>query len=322
MRVFVAGATGAIGRRLVPLLVDAGYDVTASTRSLVYKPLLRSMGARPAIMDGLDRAAVINAVSMSAPDVVVHEMTGLDGIKSMRNFDKEFAQTNRLRTAGTDNLLDAAREAGASQFVAQSFGNWNYERTGSELKTETDPLDPDPPLNQQWSVGALQYLERAVLDADRLTGVVLRYGNFYGPGTGFAVDGEIADLLRKRAFPLVGDGGGVWSFIHVDDAAAATVAAIQRGAAGVYNICDDDPAPIAEWLPALAHELGAKPPRHVPTWLGRIAAGDVGVSVMTRIRGASNAKAKRELQWRPAYSSWREGFRDALGAVPSSAAAA
>ena len=265
MRVFVAGATGAIGRRLVPLLVDAGYDVTASTRSLVY------------------------------PDVVVHEMTGLDGIKSMRNFDKEFAQ---------------------------SFGNWNYERTGSELKTETDPLDPDPPLNQQWSVGALQYLERAVLDADRLTGVVLRYGNFYGPGTGFAVDGEIADLLRKRAFPLVGDGGGVWSFIHVDDAAAATVAAIQRGAAGVYNICDDDPAPIAEWLPALAHELGAKPPRQVPTWLGRIAAGDVGVSVMTRIRGASNAKAKRELQWRPAYSSWREGFRDALGAVPSSAAAA
>jgi nucleoside-diphosphate-sugar epimerase len=322
MRVFVAGATGAIGRRLVPLLVDAGYEVTATTRSAVFKPLLRSLGARPAIMDGLDRAAVSNAVSMSAPDVVVHEMTGLEGIKSMRNFDKEFAQTNRLRTAGTDNLLEAAREAGASHFVAQSFGNWNYERTGTGLKTETDPLDPDPPLNQQWSVGALQYLERAVLDAGTLTGVVLRYGNFYGPGTGFAVDGEIADLLRKRAFPLIGGGSGVWSFIHVDDAAAATLAAIQRGASGIYNICDDDPAPISEWLPALARELDAKPPRHVPTWVGRIAAGEVGVSVMTRIRGASNAKAKRELQWRPAYGSWREGFRYALGALPSSAAAA
>ena len=316
MKVFVAGATGAIGKRLVPLLVASGYDVVAMTRSPEKVDSLRSAGADPVVADGLDRAAVMKALMYSDPEVVIHEMTGLTGVTSLRNFDKEFALTNRLRTEGTDHLLEGARAAGARRFIAQSYGNWYYARTGSGPKSEDEPLAPDPPAKQRRSVAAIRRLETAVLGADDIEGLALRYGALYGPGTAFAADGEIAAMLRKRLFPIVGDGRGVSSFIHVDDAAAATAAAIECGAPGVYNIADDEPAPVADWLPELARALGAKPPRRVPAWLGRLAAGEVGVSTMTLTRGASNAKAKRELGWRPRYPTYREGFRTGLGDLP------
>jgi nucleoside-diphosphate-sugar epimerase len=295
MRVFVAGATGALGKRLVPLLGECGFEVAAMTRSPEKERSLREMGAEPVVADGLDRGAVMEAVSRSEPEVVIHQMTVLAGISSVRNFDKEFEQTS------------------ARRFIAQSFGNWNYEPTGTGPKTEEDPLDPDPPAKQRQSLAAIRQLEKAVLGAEGIEGIALRYGNFYGPGTGFAEDGEIAPLLRKRRFPIVGDGNGLWSFAQVDDAATATIAAIERGSPGVYNVADDEPARVADWLPELARALSAPPPRRVPLWLGRLATGEVGVSLMTRIRGASNAKAKRELGWRPRYPTYREGFRDGLG---------
>jgi 2-alkyl-3-oxoalkanoate reductase len=309
MRVFVAGASGAVGKRLVPLLIASGYDVTAMTRSPQKTAALRAAGAEPVVADGLDRTAVMHAVLRAEPEVVIHQMTALTGVTSFRKFDDGFALTNRLRTEGTDHLLAAARAAGVRRIIAQSYGNWNYERTGSGLKTEADPFDPNPPANQRKSLAAIRYLEDAVIGAPGIEGIALRYANLYGPGTGFAVDGDIVKLVRKRRLPIVGDGGGVWSFIHVDDAAAATVAAIERGAPGIYNIVDDDPAPVAVWLPELARVLGAKRPWRVPVWLGRLAVGEVGVSMMTQIRGTSNAKAKRELEWQPRYKSWRDGFR-------------
>jgi nucleoside-diphosphate-sugar epimerase len=313
MKVFVAGATGAVGKRLLPLLVECGFEVMGMTRSPGKERALRELGAEPVIADGLDGDAVMAAVTRNEPDVVIHEMTGLTGVTSMRNFDKEFALTNRLRTEGTDHLLEAALAAGATRFIAQSFGNWNYERTGSGPKTEDDPLDPDPPAKQRQSMAAIRHLEEAVAGAERIHGIALRYGILYGPGTGFAADGELTPMIRKRRFPIVGDGGGVWSFINVDDAATATLAAIDRGAPGIYNVADDEPVRVADWLPELARALGAPPPRRVPAWLGRLATGEVGVSVMTQIRGASNAKAKRELGWRPRFPTYREGFRDGLG---------
>jgi nucleoside-diphosphate-sugar epimerase len=255
-------------------------------------------------------------VLRAEPQVVIHQLTALAGVKSFKNFDQEFALTNRLRTEGTDHLLEAALAAGARRFIAQSYGNWNYARTGNGLKTEEDPFDPNPPANQVQSLKAIRHLESRVLGAEDIEGIALRYGNFYGPGNGIALDGELAELVRKRRLPVIGDGGGVWAFAHIDDAASATRAAIERGAPGVYNIVDDEPAPVARWLPELARVLGAKPPRRVPVWLGRLAAGEVGVSMMTQIRGTSNAKAKRELGWTPRYPSFREGFRDGLGDVP------
>jgi nucleoside-diphosphate-sugar epimerase len=313
MRVFVAGATGAVGKKLVPLLVEQGHEVVGMTRSPEKADAVRAMGAEPAIADGLDADAVRGAVRAAEPEVVVHQMTALTRVKGFRNFDKEFEGANRLRTEGTDNLLAAAREVGAKRFVAQSYGNWNYERTGAGPKSEEDPLDPEPPRNQTRSMEAIRYLEGAVTGAEGIEGLALRYGNFYGPGTVFArEDGDLIELVEKRKLPVVGDGGGVWSFIHVDDIATITAAALDRGNRGIYNACDDAPAPVAEWLPGLAEAVGAKPPRHVPVWVGRLATGEVGVSMMTQIRGASNAKAKRELDWAPAYPSWREGFRSGL----------
>jgi nucleoside-diphosphate-sugar epimerase len=311
-KVFVAGASGAIGKRLVPLLVGRGYAVVAMTHNPHNADGQRARGAEPVVADGLDRTAVVTALMRAEPDIVVHEMTGLAGVTSVKRFDDEFALTNLLRTEGTDHLLEGARAAGARRFVAQSFGNWNYERTGTAPKRETDGLDPDPPAQQRRALAAIRYLEAAVGAADGLDGVVLRYGNLYGPGTGFAADGAIVPLLRKRRWPIIGDGTGIWSFVHVDDAAAATVAAVEHAAPGIYNIVDDDPAPVASWLPVLADAVGAKPPRRVPVWLGRLAAGEVGVSMMTQIRGASNAKARRELGWEPWYASWRDGFRHGL----------
>ena len=316
MKVFVAGGSGAMGRRLVPRLVADGYEVVAMIRDEGKAPWLRSVGAQPVVADALDGAAVAGAVRASKPEIVIHQLTALAGVQGLKNFDKEFALTNRLRTEGTDHLLEAAQAVGVRRVVAQSYGNWNYERTGSAIKTEQDPFDPDPPANQVKSLQAIRYIENAVLNAGGIEGIALRYGNFYGPGTGLDLGGDIVAQVRKRRLPIVGDGAGIWSFVHIDDAAAAAVAAIGHGQPGVYNIADDEPAPVAAWLPDLAAVLGAKPPRHVPVWLGRLAAGEVGVSMMTRIRGTSSARAKAELGWSPRYQTYREGFRKGLGDVP------
>jgi nucleoside-diphosphate-sugar epimerase len=299
LRVFVAGATGTLGRRLVPQLVARGHHVTGTTRSRADE--LRALGAEPAIVDPLDAAALRDAVVRAEPEVVVHQLTALTGLGMMRNFDKAFAVTNQLRTQGTDNLIAGARAAGARRLVWQSYGGWPYARDDGALKTEENPLDPDPPADARESLAAIRYLEHAVLESD-LEGVVLRYGGFYGPGTSIDDDGEHAELIRKRRFPLGGDGKGVWSFVHIDDAAAATVAAIEGTATGVFNIAGDDPLTTAEWLPALARRLGAPPPRHLPGWLVRVAGGAQAHSMMTRQRGASNAKAKRELGWQPEHT--------------------
>ena len=326
MRVFVAGATGAIGKPLVPLLVARGHEVVAMTRSTKGERALREAGAAPMVADGLDRAAVIRAVMRAGPEILVHEMTSLAGATNLRNFDAEFALTNRLRTEGTDHLVEAAHKSGVRRLVAQSFGNWNYERAGSQVKTESDPLDPNPPASMRQSLAAIRHLEEAVVGgddagtADRPEGLVLRYGNLYGSGTGWS-DPVLVQLLRRRKMPIIGDGGGVFSFVHVDDAAVATVAAIERGAPGIYNVADDEPAPVRVWLPLLAQALGAKPPRRVPTWLGRLAAGEAVASMFTQIRGASNAKAKRELGWRLIYPSWRQGFEQGLAEAPVDPAA-
>ncbi len=312
MKVFVAGATGAIGRHIVPLLVAGGHEVVGMTRSSNKAASLQEAGAEPVVADGLDRAAVERALLRTRPDVVIHQMTGLTGANSFKKFDDEFASTNALRTQGTDLLIEAARRSGVRRFIAQSFGAWNYERTGSDLKTEEHPLDPKPPPNQSRSQDAIRHLESAVVGAEGIDGIALRYGFFYGPGTGLAVDGDIVKLVLKRRLPIVGDGAGVWSFVHIEDAASAAIAAIESGSPGIYNIVDDEPAPVAVWLPELARVLGAKPPRRIPVWLGRIAIGEVGISMMTQIRGMSNAKASRELGWQPDYKSWRDGFRTGL----------
>ena len=308
MRVFVAGATGAIGQQLVPRLVAAGHEVHGMTRSESKQEMLRELGAVPVVADALDPDQVAEAVGSAAPDVIVHELTAI-GALDMRHFDRDFALTNRLRTEGTDHLLSAGHAVGVRRFVAQGIAGYGaYARTGGPIKTEQDPLDSAPAREMRETLAAIRHLEEAVLDARWTEGIVLRYGAFYGPGTSMAPGEEQFELIRKRKFPLVGDGGGVWSFIHVADAAEATVAAIEHGGRGVYNVVDDDPAPVAEWLPALAQELGSKKPMRVQRFIGRLFAGEVGVVMMTDARGASNAKAKRELAWRPAHPSWRQGF--------------
>lgn len=312
MRVFVAGAAGAIGMRLVPQLVERGHQVTASTRSGSRFDRLRALGAEAVVVDGLDAAAVGEVVAQAEPDVVVHQMTALAGKPDLRRFDKWFALTNRLRTEGTENLLAAAEAAGASRFVAQGYTGWPNARTGGPVKTESDPLDPRPAKAQVESLAALAFLDRVVPAAQSMEGVVLRYGSFYGPGA----SEPLVEMVRKRRLPIIGDGAGVWSWIHLDDAAAATVAAVERGSRGIYNVVDDDPAPVSEWLPYLAEVVGAKPPMRVPVWLGRLAAGQVAVNSMTQGKGSSNEKAKNALDWRPGWSSWRDGFRFGLTGSP------
>jgi nucleoside-diphosphate-sugar epimerase len=311
MKVFVAGASGAVGRRLVPLLVCSGHEVVASTRRAGNAQALEDLGATAVVTDGLDRAALVAAIVAAGPEVVVHEMTGLAGVRDYRKFDRAFALTNRLRIEGTDHLLEGARAAGARRVVAQSFGNWNYARRSGPLKTEDDPLDPNPPASMRQTLAAIRHLETAVLQAPGIEGIALRYANLYGPGTGFAADGHLVAQVRKRRVPIIGKGGGIWSFVHVDDAAAATLAAIEHGRRGVYNVADDEPASALVWLPELADALGVQPPRRVPAWLGRLVAGEATVSMFTQIRGAVNTKAKRELSWAPRLS-WRDGFRREL----------
>ncbi len=314
MRIFVAGGSGAVGSRLIPLLVDEGHTVIATTRTPIGRRRLHELGAQPVVVDGLDRAVVKQAVARADPEVVIHQMTALRDFADLKHFDRGFAVTNRLRSEGTDILLAAAEAAGVRRVIAQSFGNWNYERTGSPVKSEDSRLDPDPPAAMRRSLAAIAHLESAVTGSEALEGIALRYANLYGPGTGWSEDGSYAELVRKRRMPVIGDGTGVWSFVHVDDAARVTAAAVERGAPGIYNVADDEPATVSVWLPEVARVLGARPPRRIPRWLGRIAVGEVGVSFFTQIRGASNAKAKHELEWEPAYASWREGFRRGLSA--------
>ena len=318
MRVFVAGASGALGAQLVPELVDAGHQVVAMTRTPSKRGELRALGAQPVVADALDPDAVADVVGEAEPEVIVHELTALSvtiRARDMRHAERYFAMTNRLRTEATDHLLAAGRAVGARRFVAQSFAGWRFARTGGPVQTEADPLDPNPPAPLRPGVAAILHLEQAVTTIDWGEGLVLRYGALYGPGTSISLapDAVMAAPIRKRRFPIVGDGGGVWSHIHVEDASAATVAAVEHGQPGIYNIVDDEPAPVREWLPVLASALGAKPPRRVPRWLGRLAAGEAATIMMTDVRGASNAKAKRELGLQLRYPSWRLGFTKGLG---------
>ena len=313
MRVFVAGATGAVGARLVPQLVERGHEVVGTYRSPDKADRLRADGAEPVLLDVLDVEAVRKTVADARPDAIVHEATALAGMTDFKHFDRSFEQTNRLRTQGTDALVAAARETGVGRFVAQSYAGWPYAREDGAVKTEDDPLDPTPVPAMRETLAAIRYLEQVVVDEG---GLALRYGGLYG-----SPDDAQLELVRKRRFPIVGDGGGVWSFVHLDDAAAATVLALERGDPGVYNVVDDEPAPVREWLPALAEAIGAKPPRRVPRLLARLLAGESGVVLMTEIRGASNAKAKRELGWALRYPSWRDGFSASYGANGSKASA-
>jgi nucleoside-diphosphate-sugar epimerase len=259
-------------------------------------------------------------VASVEPGVIVHELTALSGrlsVRFIRHPERSAASimTNRLRTEGTDYLLAAGRAVGARRFVAQSIAAFGFGRTGGPLQTEADPLDPNVPAAMRPGLEAIVHLEQAVTAIDWGEGLVLRYGAFYGPGTGMSVasDAVMTAPIRKRRFPLVGDGGGVWSFVHVEDAASATAAAVEHGKSGIYNVVDDEPAPVREWLPVLASVLDAKPPRRMPRWLARLAAGEMATVMMTEVRGASNLKAKRELGWQPRYASWRQGFAHGFG---------
>jgi nucleoside-diphosphate-sugar epimerase len=311
MRVFVAGATGAIGRRLVPMLVEAGHDVTGMTRSDSKVDALRGAAAEPVVCDALDADAVRDAVAAAAPEVVVHQLTAIPHALNPRRMADDFAATNRLRSEGTRHLADAARSAGARRLVAQGVA-FAYAPYGGWMKTEDDELYVDAPAPFDSTFGALHTLETAVLGTDGLEGVVLRYGYFYGPGTSFAADGSIAGEVRARRFPIGGRGTGRWSFIHIDDAARATVAAVEGGPPGAYNVVDDEPAPVSEWLPVYAAALGAPRPRRLPAWLVRLAAGRYAVYGMTQARGASNARARERLGWTPRLASWRQGFAESL----------
>ena len=309
MRVFVAGGAGVLGRRLVPQLVARGHQVTATATSAAKLDLLARLGAEGVVMDGLDAVTVGEAVAKARPDAIVHQMTGISlthaGKPDLKHFDRWAAPTIRLRTEGTDHLLDAAKATGVPHFVAQGYANWNGIRQGGWVKTEEDPLDLMTGTAAQTSMAALRHVEDVVGQAG---GAVLRYGGLYGPG---ATDDQV-ELVRKRQFPLVGSGAGYASWVHLDDAASATVLAVEQRARGVFNIVDDEPAPASEWLPYLAECAGAKRPMRVPAWLARLLAGQVAVVMMTEGRGFSNAKAKRELGWQLRYPSWRQGFKETV----------
>ena len=313
MRIFIAGASGAIGGQLVPQLVERGHEVVGTTRSAAKTGALRALGAEPVIVDALDPDAVADAVAKAEPEVIVHQLTALSGPADFRHPERTFAATNRLRTEGTDHLLAAGRAVGVRTFVAQSNALW-MERAGAPVVDEDGRLEPNPPEDAVALVAALRHLEDAVTGIGWADGIAIRYGGFYGPGTDLsaAPGAVLTEQVRKRKFPIVGNGGGVWSMVHISDAASATVAAIERGRPGIYHVADDDPAPLREWLPYLAQVLGAKPPRRVPAWLVRRLAGDFAVDMMTRAPGISNERTKRELAWTPLYPTWRTGFTTGL----------
>jgi nucleoside-diphosphate-sugar epimerase len=313
MRILLAGATGAVGQRLMPALLQDGHEVVAMTRTAAKADGLRAAGALPVVADALDREAVMGAVLGAEPEVIVHQMTALTGATNLKHFDRVFATTNRLRTEGTRHLLDAARAAGTRRLIAQSFTGWPFAREGGPVKGEEAPLDPEPPRAQRESLAAIRGLEALVGDADDVEGVVLRYGGFYGPGTSLSADGEMTELVRRRRLPVVGGGDGRWSFTHIDDAVGGVLATlVPGGPTGVFAIVDDEPARTADWVPALASALGAPAPRRVPAWLGRLAAGEAVVTMMTASRGASNERARRVLGWTPRWPTWREGFQRGL----------
>jgi nucleoside-diphosphate-sugar epimerase len=320
VKVLVAGASGVLGRELVPQLVAGGHELVGMTRSASKQDLVRSLGARPVVVDALDPDAVSEAVASAEPEVIVHQLTALSGPMSIRDArhperSSAFTMTNRLRTEATDHLLAAGRAVGARRFVAQSFGAFRWARTGGPVLTEADPIDLDPPAALRMALPGILHVERAVTTIEWGEGLALRYGGFYGPGTGISLapDAVMAAPIRKRRFPIVGDGGGVWSHVHIEDAATATAVAVERGEPGIYNVVDDEPAPVREWLPVLARALDAKPPRRIPRWLGRLLAGETATLMMTDVRGASNEKAKRELGWKLRYATWRQGFAQGLG---------
>jgi nucleoside-diphosphate-sugar epimerase len=314
MKIFLAGASGAIGSHLTTQLVARGHEVVGTTRSAAKAGALRALGAEPVVVDALDPESVADAVARAEPEVIVHQLTALSGPPDFRRAKQMVATTDRLRTVGTDHLLAAGRAVGARKVVAQSNAMW-MERTGGPVADENGRLEPNPPADLAESVAALRHLETAVTGATWAEGIALRYGGFYGPGTGLAAapEASMARQIRQRRFPIIGGGTGVWSLVHIVDAASATVAAIEHGRRGIYHVADDDPAPVAEWLPELARALGAKPPRRLPAWLVRLLAGDGPVDLMTRARGVSSEKAKRELGWTLLYPSWRKGFVEGLG---------
>jgi nucleoside-diphosphate-sugar epimerase len=320
MRIFVAGATGALGKQLVPKLVERGHEVTGMTSTPAKQGVVEELGATSVVADALNAEQVAAAVAKAEPEVIVHQLTAISADASIRNIDRSFAATNRLRTEGTDHLVAAARAIGVKRFVAQSFAAWLYQRVGGPVKTEEDPLDPDPMRQVRETFGAIRHVEEAVTGADWMTGIALRYGWFYGPGTSLWTDGGHLEPIEKGKFPIAGDGSAVWSFIHIEDAADATVAAIEGGERGVYNVTDDRPERVADWLPGVAETIGAPSPKRVPKLLGRLFAGKPAVVMMTELRGASNAKAKRELGWTPRHPSWREGFAELAAAERGRAA--
>ncbi|HZD93455.1 MAG TPA: NAD(P)-dependent oxidoreductase, partial [Candidatus Sulfotelmatobacter sp.] len=300
------------GRRLLPVLVKAVHKVIGMTRSEDKRGLVQEMGAEHVAADALDHQAVLRAITQTEPDVVVHEMTAIPRDLNLRKFDQQFALTNRLRSEGTDNLLQAALAVGARRFVVQSYAGWPYARIGGPVKTEEDPLDPNPPAVFRTSLAAIQHIETTVPQSSQIHGIVLRYGSFYGPGTSGA---WMLDQIRKRRLPVIGNGGAVWSFIHIDDVATATLAAVEGGHPGIYNIVDDEPELVSVWLPELARMVHAKPPMHVPEWIARLAVGEAGVIMMTEARGSSNQKAKNNLKWTPHWKSWRDGFRHEVNSI-------
>ena len=314
MKIFLAGSTGVVGQALLPALLERGHETIALVRTPEKGAPLEELGARVAVADALDAAQLRAAIEKAEPEVVIHQLTALArSTGNFRRFDEEFALTNRLRTEAMDSMLAAARAVGVRRFIAQSFCGWPFARVGGPIKSEEDPLDPQPPRSFRRTLAAIRHLEDAVRRNADLHAIALRFGLFYGPGTGIARGSPLMNLVRRRRLPIIGGGTGIWSFLHIEDAARATVAALTAGDPGLYNIVDDEPAPVATWLPVLARAVGAPPPRRMPSWLGRLVVGEGGLSMMTQIRGASNAKAQRELGWQPRYESWRRGFVEGLG---------
>jgi nucleoside-diphosphate-sugar epimerase len=312
MRIFLAGASGAIGQTLIPLLVQRQHEVFGAFRNPANSDRVRSLGATPVVLDALDGAAVNSRIAEIRPQAVIHQLTAIPARLDLRHIDRDFEMTNRLRTEGTRNLATAAVKAGVERFIAQSFAGWPYARRGITLKTEEDDLDPSPPPQMKAMLDAIEMLEHTTVREQGFTGIVLRYGPLYGPHSSIAKDGTMVEEIRQHKVPLIGQGTGVWSFLHLHDAATATVAALTHAQRGIYNIVDDDPAPVVEWLPYLAECVGAKPPMHVPNLLAKMLVGEHAVTMMNDIRGVSNAKARKELHWTPKWSSWKQGFRDGL----------